>query len=36
MASKKSRLKRQYAGKPEQLQLDDFILYLDENLDKMI
>ena|ERR1019366_3266374 len=33
MASKKSRSKRQSAGKPEQLQLDDFILYLDENLD---
>lgn len=26
-------MKRQSAGKPEQLQLDDFILYLDENLD---
>jgi hypothetical protein len=33
MASKKSRSKRQSAGKLEQLQLDDFILYLDENLD---
>ena len=33
MASKKSRSKRQSDGKPEQLQLDDFILYLDENLD---
>jgi hypothetical protein len=33
MASKKSTSKRQSAGKPEQLQLDDFILYLDENLD---
>ena len=26
-------MKRQSGGKPEQLQLDDFILYLDENLD---
>ena len=26
-------MKRQSAGKPEQLQLDDFVLYLDENLD---
>ena len=26
-------MKRQSVGKPEQLQLDDFILYLDENLD---
>lgn len=26
-------MKRQSAGKPEQLQLEDFILYLDENLD---
>ena len=33
MASKKSRSKRQFAGKLEQLQLDDFVLYLDENLD---
>src|ERR1700756_1814926 len=33
MASKKSTSKRQSAGKPAQLQLDDFILYLDENLD---
>ena len=33
MASSQSRSKRQSAGKPEQLQLDDFILYLDENLD---
>src|SRR5579864_2134941 len=33
MASKKSRSKRLSGGKPEQLQLDDFILYLDENLD---
>jgi PIN like domain len=33
MASKKSKSKRQSAGKPEQLRLDDFILHLDENLD---
>jgi hypothetical protein len=33
MASKRSRSKRQSAGKPEQLRLDDFVLYLDENLD---
>ena len=26
-------MKRQSAGKPEQLRLDDFVLYLDENLD---
>ena len=32
MVSLKNKLKRQFAGKPEQLQLDDFVLYLDENL----
>ncbi|MFL6303526.1 MAG: hypothetical protein ACJ72H_08285 [Candidatus Sulfotelmatobacter sp.] len=33
MASNQSKSKRQSAGKPEQLQLDEFVLYLDENLD---
>src|SRR4051812_13622310 len=33
MASKNRKLKRLSDGKPEQLQLDDFIVYLDENLD---
>src|SRR5579864_210420 len=33
MASKRDKSKRLSDGKPEQLQLDDFILYLDENLD---
>lgn len=33
MASNPSKSKRQSDGKPEQLQLEDFILYLDENLD---
>jgi hypothetical protein len=29
----RSKLKRQSGGKQEQLQLEDFVLYLDENLD---
>jgi hypothetical protein len=33
MASKSAKSKKLSVGKPEQLQLDDFILYLDENLD---
>ena len=33
MASKKPKSKRLSVGKPEQLRLDDFVLYLDENLD---
>jgi hypothetical protein len=33
MASIRSKSKRQSDGKPEQLQLEDFVLYLDENLD---
>jgi hypothetical protein len=33
MTSKRNRSKRQSAGKPEQLLLDDFVIYLDENLD---
>jgi len=33
MASIRNRSKRLSAGKPEQLRLDDFVLYLDENLD---
>src|SRR5215469_14199563 len=33
MASKRNKSKRLFDGKPEQLQLEDFILYLDENLD---
>lgn len=33
MASSLTKSKRRSVGKPEQLQLEDFILYLDENLD---
>ena len=33
MASSRNKSKRLSAGKPEQLRLDDFVLYLDENLD---
>src|SRR5208337_3913116 len=33
MASSRDKSKRLSAGKPEQLRLDDFVLYLDENLD---
>ena len=33
MASRKHKSRRLSAGKPEQLRLDDFVLYLDENLD---
>ena len=33
MASTRDKSKRLSAGKPEQLRLDDFVLYLDENLD---
>ena len=32
MASKRDKSKRLSAGKPEQLRLDDFIVFLDENL----
>jgi hypothetical protein len=32
MASKRDKSKRLSAGKPEQLRLDDFIIFLDENL----
>jgi len=34
MASIRQKSKRLSAGKPEQLRLDDFVLYLDENLNR--